>query len=425
MTLCAYCKQERSLTREHIIPKWYINATSRRDVFNLRAPIAQTRGELVIKDVCAECNNKYLGDLDGYGKELYEKYMKKAVNLNESVLFQYDKNKLVRWLLKLSYNSARANDSDTVILSQFGSQILGKEKISAHVRVFASLISPTSVENYPEIKDSGESKQAKSVYPDWFRLTQLRMSFDPSINAVQRQVIINSFSFTILAVAPDSYLPNTQLERLSQEFIQLLPNAKALDSKGSIALRAGRYDALQSIKNTFLNYPIRHKIFDNIHIKELHSGECSLIVVQITLELIEKQDVKPISDAFSAMVANKETATAFMQKVEIMVDGFDMDSRELWQISEVRRYFRKLLVDCPYMMFLSWPHGSLLKVFFSCWVFAEPDAKQVEKMVEFLDITFKGLNQIIHRLALSSELNTKISNDAVRAISNGKVDPAL
>lgn len=411
MALCAYCHQERSLTREHIVPSWYIKASGNLDVFNMRAPIAQTRGELIVKDVCAECNNIQLSELDSYGKSLYEEYFEKPVSFGDSILFNYDTSRLIRWLLKLSYNGARATNSDTKILSKFDRQILGAEQVSSHVRVFLNLVSPTSKGN-----------EANFLTPRWFRLTQVRMSFNPELQAVQRQICINSFAFTIFAVAPNSPLANKHLNLLSQEFSSLMPGAKVLNSEGSVIVKAAGFDALQSIENTYINYPIRHKLSENAFVKEVHKGKTSLIFVYITLELIEDQDVKTTADVLTTMVANKENATAYMQKIDIVVDGFNKDSRELWEIPEVRSYFRSLLVACPFVILLSSPQGNMLKVFFYCWLYDNFEDKQEETAQEFLDILFNGLNKIFHRLGLSPELNTKISNDAIMSIFSEQID---
>src|SRR5690606_22611485 len=149
------------------------------------------------------CNNLILSALDGYGKELYERHFISPVYADEEVEFECDGDKLIRWLLKLSYNSARAQNADIRILREYRKLMLGLEPISDRVRVWVSLVTPTIIER------AGNSRPAKREEsgsesldePLWFRIAQFRLPAFRAYTLVQRLVLINSFRFTIL-VAP-------------------------------------------------------------------------------------------------------------------------------------------------------------------------------------------------------------------------------
>ena len=68
--------------------------------------------DLIVKDVCARCNNGALSALDTYACKLYDSYFSKTVERNEHVDFRYDHDQLLRWLLKVSYNSSRTTHVD-------------------------------------------------------------------------------------------------------------------------------------------------------------------------------------------------------------------------------------------------------------------------------------------------------------------------
>lgn len=418
MAYCAYCLKSSVLTREHVIPRWYIKTSGKIETFNMRAPIAQTTGDIIVKDVCAQCNNTYLGALDGYAKKLYDAYFKEPVYSEETIEFEYDKTRLFRWLLKISYNSARANNADVEILSLFTNQIIGAEPPTDHTRIFLNLVVPTKIDKVPKPAIRQDINHYEIEEPSWFRVTQLRMSFDPSILVVQRQILINSFVFTVFAVSTKLSLPSKQLEQVSQEFLQLFPDAKELNHTGKVALKAGNYHAIQSIAPLFSQYPNRFQDADDTIVRKLHGGETGLILVEIPLELIQNQDVETIESILADMVSTIESAIAYKQKVSIFVVGFDNDSRELWQIPEVREYLCLLLTACPFIMFLLCPEGRFLKVFFEAWIYEEkPDqTSQSQKISSFLDLTFDGLNKTMHRLGLSIELNKEISEDAFRTL---------
>ena len=152
MAACAYCgKLARNLTREHLL-----SASLHR---NLRQQQSQVFGsdqiyyiarcervidaEPTVRDVCSDCNNGPLSILDSYICELWDLHFRRIVEPDELVLFSYDYDLLTRWLLKVSYNSARVHASDTVHLDTCRSYILEGGAVPDHVRVHLQLISPS------------------------------------------------------------------------------------------------------------------------------------------------------------------------------------------------------------------------------------------------------------------------------------------
>lgn len=114
--LCAFCGSEGSLTREHLWPA----SLHRRPVaanqntgnlFWLRRIDREVQGEPTLRDVCDLCNNGVLSDLDAYVCRLFDRYFVRILQRYERVNFEYDYHLLKRWLLKMSYNSARIHNS--------------------------------------------------------------------------------------------------------------------------------------------------------------------------------------------------------------------------------------------------------------------------------------------------------------------------
>ena len=137
---CAYCDADGPLTKEHLWPA----ALHRRlkeanghieDVFYLTRLERTIPSEPQIKDVCVTCNNGALSVLDDYICHLFVKYFVRVLELGDKVVFKYDYHQLTRWLLKMSFNSARISDSADVFaftpLKQYilGDSIEGSEYI--------------------------------------------------------------------------------------------------------------------------------------------------------------------------------------------------------------------------------------------------------------------------------------------------------
>ncbi|MBN8467403.1 hypothetical protein JYJ95_12845 [Corallococcus exiguus] len=96
------------MTREHIWPKVLIERAE-DDLWAYQPEKAIFyKGEPTIKDVCSECNNKKLSQLDAYLAGLYDSHLHRVVMPGEAAQFAYDYAKLVRTLFKISYNSGRA-----------------------------------------------------------------------------------------------------------------------------------------------------------------------------------------------------------------------------------------------------------------------------------------------------------------------------
>jgi hypothetical protein len=142
MTSCAYCGQERTLTKEHIWPQSLIRKYETLRTFNPRTNKFHS-GEPVIKDVCQECNNGQLSILDTCLNELFDKFFGHVVDAGESARFKFNFDKLLRAVLKISYNSSRiALDKNSVLAhKKFANYILHggyKSKLMLRLQIVTS-----------------------------------------------------------------------------------------------------------------------------------------------------------------------------------------------------------------------------------------------------------------------------------------------
>jgi hypothetical protein len=107
---CSYCDTPCQQTREHVIPRWYNDTPGEAETFSARAPLTHLQGDLIVRDVYGNRNNGVLSSLESYCKELYKRYFTAPVYASETVGFHYDGDRLIRWILKLSYNSCTFRD---------------------------------------------------------------------------------------------------------------------------------------------------------------------------------------------------------------------------------------------------------------------------------------------------------------------------
>lgn len=192
---CAYCGGSEQLTKEHLWPTSITKRVHDRLRYTNREP-KFFWGDPTIRDVCAACNNGPLSVLDQYGVELYDKYFTEYITDKSAVVhFEYDYQRLAKWLLKLSYNSARAASADQgtqSALAQYSDAILVPGKVLPdNFSIAVDVVLPST-------------NELLTIPPASNRLCDVR--FDPpSTWCVVRLVAINSWYFWIvIQTIPDA-----------------------------------------------------------------------------------------------------------------------------------------------------------------------------------------------------------------------------
>jgi hypothetical protein len=218
MKQCAYCGIKNTLTKEHIWPKCLLNRTpSYRVRFSEKAKKIQ-EGEFLIKDVCSECNNNKLSELDSYICELYDQLFSKHVNFNEQIKFEYDYDLLARSLLKITYNTARASGQNVKELSDFAKYILGGSKRPTNFSMLLHLVNSALIID----QTNGETEE---LPPASVRSGRLESRGRDHPGIVKRVVAINSYYFYIFIFAPSVNVFDrnnfiSQLAEKKSKFIQ-------------------------------------------------------------------------------------------------------------------------------------------------------------------------------------------------------------
>ena len=188
--VCAFCDQPSPLTREHIWPRCIIERTPNYNARYVGKAEKFIEGELTVRDVCAVCNNGVLSTLDGYICQLYDTQFLRIAPRRQSRTFLFDHSLLLRWLLKASYNAARANQSDIAVLKQYAPFILSGNPFPERLEVRLELIGPSKNPRY-----APGSNTIKEIPPRSYRCCRIEIPGNPVPNTTVRLVAINSFYF--------------------------------------------------------------------------------------------------------------------------------------------------------------------------------------------------------------------------------------
>ena len=231
MPICAYCESDSiGMTREHVWPRCIQERTKFELRFSGKAKKI-VRNDLIVKDVCAKCNNETLSGLDSYFCDLYDAYFAHQLSTDQSVTLKYDFGKLSRSLLKLAYNSSRTTGQDQEALSKYA-PVIAADAVPLGVFIKVATISPY---------ESFDVKTGK-----WKTIPAMSARCGPffvlgrhAAGLTSRMVQINAYRFYIIATddlqnrsAAVRYLSNesgTWLSQAGETFVPC-PTMSALQS---------------------------------------------------------------------------------------------------------------------------------------------------------------------------------------------------
>lgn len=90
--ICVFCSSTKSLTREHVIPKWTFENCVKKFFITQANGIHQTYNRTTVS-TCSACNNELLAYLENYILQLFAK-----TDLNKSFFTNYEMQNIIRWL---------------------------------------------------------------------------------------------------------------------------------------------------------------------------------------------------------------------------------------------------------------------------------------------------------------------------------------
>lgn len=140
MKQCSYCGAKTTLTREHLIPRCLIERTP-----DLKYRYSEAAGKIhgadhIIRDVCKVCNGGVLSSLDRYICTLFDTQLSRVIEEGEEATLTYDWDLLTRWLLKVSFNSARVSGHHPDRLADYRDYMLGQASRPTDIYVFAETL---------------------------------------------------------------------------------------------------------------------------------------------------------------------------------------------------------------------------------------------------------------------------------------------
>jgi hypothetical protein len=243
---CAYCCLPRKLSREHIWPNGFL----RRGNFQIKYSAKAKRtfkGDLIVKDVCEVCNSGPLSQLDKYACDLYDSNFRLFPEHLTPVRFSFEYGALTRWLLKIAFNSARAQGhEDAELLGHYRQCLLADGDICPlYVNFLIALVGPGTL-------TSNSGRPDKRIYPQAARSGPMLV---PNVNGYQhvstRVVMINGYFFTLI-LSRTPVMPANEvvdlLQRIPGEPLALNGDMELMTSMNANQALLGVRDWLGNVK---------------------------------------------------------------------------------------------------------------------------------------------------------------------------------
>jgi hypothetical protein len=241
MKVCAFCGEEKQLTREHIWPSAFLDRVGRTSAHYSPVSGKVHGADYVVSDVCATCNNVHLTQLDDYFCDLYDSQLATPMGFGQSVHFQYNHDLLCRALLKIAYNTARSAGSECQPFQRVRSYILRGGTCPSGIAVLAELVSPTLIVSRP-----GEGEDVKEVRPTMYRSARGELLTPNGNTVLVRVVAVNSFFFHILILREERHID--RFARAVEEFLAAIEGTLLLSpTAGEVLLHSSPQDSLSSM----------------------------------------------------------------------------------------------------------------------------------------------------------------------------------
>ncbi|MDI1276339.1 hypothetical protein [Methylobacter sp.] len=232
---CAYCGEFGNLSREHIFPSSIIQRSDEKLMSLNDKSDSYFKSDLVVKDVCENCNNGVLSNLDNQLCIVYDSCMHSPVMPGADAELSYDYHPLLRVLLKISFNSARASSDGIRAVKAFRNlvpYIMGKTETAPDVMLRLQI--DTSAKKY-----NIENQQVEGLLKaNILRSAKLAYDGPQKSRFIVRLVAINSFWFYLI-------LPTQTVDRAKkQAFLkgfkawQLQPGLEVLPNQSSLNIPA-------------------------------------------------------------------------------------------------------------------------------------------------------------------------------------------
>lgn len=149
------------------------------------------------------------------------------------------------------------------------------------------------------------------------------------------------------------------------------------------------------------------------------------LALVVSREEVITQDCSQVLSALNSLLDSPEKAAMFKENVDIGFSGYDEDSRELFEIDEVRNFVFKLDDAFPFWLFFLTKFGTGLQCVFLCLMpphlTKEGQARIFpERLGDLLEKRWlPGMNYTANYVGMSEQENEKLTERGISYLTEG------
>lgn len=158
---------------------------------------------------------------------------------------------------------------------------------------------------------------------------------------------------------------------------------------------------------------------EKINIEDLKNAGVDFLSITISKESVLNKDFSEPLNILNQLISNKSLMEYYRERVDILIDGYNNTSEELFEIPEVRNYVNELDDIFPFWLYFLSKDCSGLLVVIKCFLlpFLKPEDEQKingKKLQDYLETRgFPAMNQLCHQTNMTEREITEMRNGLV------------
>lgn len=150
-------------------------------------------------------------------------------------------------------------------------------------------------------------------------------------------------------------------------------------------------------------------------------------ILMFSRRQVETCDINEPVQFLRRLTADRQTALEFSRRISLVVDGYNDDPRELFEIPAVRAYLKRLDQEWPYWFFFLSQADESIKMLESCLcdtieVVPGVASIDIEQMERVLARHFGAMNRLTEKLDLPKEKCEELAEGIISLIHNAAVE---
>ncbi len=161
--------------------------------------------------------------------------------------------------------------------------------------------------------------------------------------------------------------------------------------------------------------------------QRLRPGVAEPVILMFSRRQVETRDIDEPLELLRSLTADRRTAIEFCGRISLVVDGYNDDPRELFEVPEVRAYIKRLDLAWPYWFFFLSQIDESIKLLESCLcetIEVVPGVTSVDmgQLERSLARHFGGMHQLGEELKLPEEMCEEVAEGIIGMFQNAAVE---